>query len=164
MVLPTPVALAMLNAPVNPFKLVTADPEVKQVAQVRLPAASRASGPLALTAIVPVAFGIVIVLLPLLGVAKVRVFVTPPLVAVRLVLAPCRVRFCAIAPIVSGPLGVMVLTAKAPAMLTVAPLSLMMELPMVLLPVNLASWFVVPPGVDTLPPTPTQLPAVVQMS
>src|SRR5205823_7851535 len=44
------------------------------------------------------------------------------------------------------------------------PLSVMIESPMVWPAVNLASLLVVPPGVVTPPPTPLQLPAVVQTS
>src|SRR5882762_6140631 len=50
-----------------------------------------------------------------------------------------------------------------PLMVTVVPLSEIIESPMVWAPVNLASALVVPPGVVTPPPTPVQLPTVVQM-
>lgn len=170
-VLPLPVALAIVKAPVRPFKLSTAaappppPPLVTQVAQVILPLASMARGPLALTATVPVAFGNVIVLLVPLGVAKVNVLVVAPLVAVKLVVAaPCKVRFCVVEPIVMAALGVIVFTANVPATLTVVPLSVIIESPIVPLAVNLATRLAVPPGVVTPPPTPAQLPTVVHIS
>jgi len=85
----------MVRVPVSELRLTTPEPPPleRQVAQVRLPAASRARGPEAETAMVPVALGMVMVLAPPLGVAKVRALVTPPEVAVRLTLAPWRVRF-----------------------------------------------------------------------
>jgi hypothetical protein len=79
-----PVRLLTLETPAEP----PPPPLVRQVGQVRLPAASRAIGPVAETATVPVAFGMVIVLFELLGVAKVRLLVMPALVAVRLTVAP----------------------------------------------------------------------------
>lgn len=164
MVAPLPLAFAILKAPVKPFKLVTPLPASAQVGQVILPAESRVIGPLALTATVPLAFGTVIVLLLPLGVAKVKVLVMPPLVLLKLVLAPCKLRFWLVAPMVSAPVGVIVFTAKTPPILTVVPLSVIILSPMVWAPVNLGMVFVVPPLVVTPPPTPAQLPAVVQMS
>ncbi len=170
MVVPLPVLLAMVSAPVSPSTLSTAatppppPPLVTQVGQVRLPLPSRLIGPEADTATVPVAFGMVMVLLLVAGVANVSVFVTPLSVAVRLTAAPCNVRFWAWVPTVSAALGVMVLTLSVPPMVTVEPLSVMMESPIAWLPVNLAILFVVPPAVVTPPPTPAQLPAVVQIS
>ena len=170
MVLPEPLAFAIVSAPVSPFRLSTAatppppPPLVTQVGQVMLPAESIASGPLALTATVPVALGKVIVLLPPLGVANVREFVTPLSVADKVVTAPWSVRFCVVAPIVIAAPGVIEFTASVPPMVTVVPLSVIIESPIAWLPVNLARRFVVPPGVVTPPPTPEQLPTVVQIS
>lgn len=162
-VLPLPLALASVSAPVRPFNELTFDP-VEQVAQVILPLASIASGPLALTTRVPDAFGMVMVLLLLAGVAKVSVFVTPEAVLVRFTFAPCRVRSCALAPTVNAAVGVNVLTDRVPPIVTVVPLSVMIESPMAWPPVNLATLLVVPPLVVTPPPTPAQLPVVVQTS
>lgn len=61
-------------------------------------------------------------------------------------------------------MGVIVFTLRAPAIVTVLPLSLILESPIVLLPVNIASLPLVPPELVTPPPAPTQLPAVVQIS
>ena len=125
-----------------------------------------ANGPEAETAMVPVALGMVIVLLVVDGVAKVKLLVMLAFVLVKLVIAPCRVRFWVVEPMVRllPVVEVMLLTAKLPLMVTVVPLSVMMESPMALLLVNLASLLVTPPAVVTLPPTPTQLPAVVHRS
>lgn len=57
-----------------------------------------------------------------------------------------------------------VFAAKVPPTVIVVPLSVRIELPMVPLAVNLAIVPVVPPGVVTPPPTPAQLPTVVQTS
>jgi hypothetical protein len=59
--------------------------------------------------------------------------------------------------------GVMLLTLRVPAMDTVVPSSVMMLSPMPEPERNLDSLLIVPPGVETPPPTPTQLPAVVQI-
>jgi hypothetical protein len=56
-----------------------------------------------------------------------------------------------------------VLTASVPPTVTVVPLWLTTESPIAWLPLNNARFPVVPPDVVTLPPTPLQLPAVVQM-
>ena len=79
---------------------------VRHVAHVMLPAASSAIGPLAETAIVPEAFGKVNVLFAPLGAAKTRELVVAPAVSVRVVTAPCRVRFCDCEPTVNAPDGV----------------------------------------------------------
>src|SRR5664279_4451724 len=92
---------------------------VKQNGQVRLPAASRVSGPPAETATVPVALGMVMVLAPPVGVAKVSLLVVAPFVAVRLVKAPWRVRFWMVEPMVIAAVGIMVLTARIPLTVTV---------------------------------------------
>lgn len=139
-------------------------PVVRQVGQVRLPAESSAIGPDADTATVPLALGRVMVLFEPLGVAKIRLFVILPEVELRFTVAPCRVRFWPVEPTVRAAVGVIVLTLRVPPILTVVPSSLMIELPMVPELVNLAMVLVVPPGVVTSPPTPAQLPAVVQMS
>ncbi len=56
--------------------------------------------------IVPVSLGTLIVLLPLAGVTKFKVLVTPPDVAASEVEAPpCRVKVCPVAPIVKVPAG-----------------------------------------------------------
>ena len=66
-----PLPALMVSAPFSVFTLVTPPapppplPSVKQLAQLILPFASSCSGPLALTATVPVAFGIVIVFVSL---------------------------------------------------------------------------------------------------
>ena len=170
MVLPAAEALAMVSAPVRPFKLSTAawppppPPLVTHVGHDILPLASIASGPEAETASVPVAFGTVIVLLEPVGVAKVKVFVMPPEVAARLTAAPCIVRFWLVAPKVKAAVGEIVFTANVPPMVTTVPLSVMIESPIVWVPVNRAKAPTVPPEVVTPPPTPAQLPAVVQMS
>ena len=68
-------------------------PLVKQVAQLRLPAASRPRGPLADTATVPDAFGKVMVLLVTLGAANTKLFLTPAALALKLVLpSPWRLK------------------------------------------------------------------------
>jgi hypothetical protein len=56
-VAPEPEAFATLRAPVRPLTEVTPLPLIPQVGQLMLPLASRTIGPLALTAIVPLAFG-----------------------------------------------------------------------------------------------------------
>jgi hypothetical protein len=66
-------------------------------------------------------------------------------------------------PTVSAPVGVSVFTLNVPPIVTVLPLSVIIESPMVVPAVNLASLFVVPPAVVTPPPTPAQLPTVVHM-
>ena len=88
-----PLEFARVSVPVKPSSEATDVEVVAQVAQVILPAALIASGPLALTTKVPLASGIVIVLPVVVGVANVSVFVMPLLVEVRLVVAPCKVRF-----------------------------------------------------------------------
>ena len=88
MVLPTPLALASVKAPVRLLRLVTLELVVAHVGHVKLPFASSASGPAADTATVPVAFGMVMVLLLVAGVAKVSELVMPPEVLVRLTVAP----------------------------------------------------------------------------
>lgn len=66
MVAPEPLALATLSAPVSPFKEVTPLPAIEQVGQLRSPVVEfNTNGPEALTAKVPLAFGIVSVRLPL---------------------------------------------------------------------------------------------------
>jgi hypothetical protein len=60
--------------------------------------------------------------------------------------------------------GVMLLTLSIPAMDTVVPLSEMMLSPMPEPEMNLDRLPMVPPGVVTPPPTPAQLPVVVQTS
>ena len=127
-----------------------------------LPLASTAMGPEADTATVPVALGTVIVLLLPLGVAKVRALVKPLAVAVRLVeLPPCSNNVWLVEPIVIAAEGVIVLTVKIPPIVTVVPLSVMIESPIACAPVNLASLLVVPPVLVTPPvPTATQVPPV----
>ena len=61
----------MLETPADPPPL----PSVRQVGQDRLPRASIASGPVAETAMVPLAFGITMDLLEPDGVVKLRVLV-----------------------------------------------------------------------------------------
>lgn len=113
---------------------------------------------------VPVAFGIVIVLLLPEGVANTRLLVIAPDVACSEVLAlPCSVKDWPVDPIVIPADGVMVLTAKVPAIVTVVPLSVMIESPIAWLAVNLARVLVVPPDVVTPLPLPAQFPTVVQM-
>ena len=68
------------------------------------------------------------------------------------------------APMMAAAVGVMLLTLSVPAIDTVVPLSEMMLSPMAEPEVNLDSVPMVPPGVVTPPPTPTQLPTVVQTS
>ena len=162
-VLPAPLALAIASAPVKLFRLVTALP-VKQLGQVMLPAASMLSGLEALTTTVPVAFGTVIVLFEPLGVPNTKLLVMPELVLVKVVDVPCTSKLWPVEPIVKAPVGVMVFTANTPPMVTVLPLSVIIESPIVCEPVNLGIVLVVPPAVVTPPPVPTQLPAVVQMS
>src|SRR3954452_3240176 len=98
--------------PVRPLMSVTPavpppPPLVRQVGQVRLPAASRAKGPEAETATVPVALGIVIVLFEPDGVENTSELVIPELVAFRLVLAsPCKVKVWVEVPTVKEAVGV----------------------------------------------------------
>jgi len=94
----TPVAL--------PFPV----PVVKQSGQVIFPFTSKATTPLADTATVPDALGIVIILFPAPGAAKTKEFVTPADVSVREVTAPCSVRFWDCDPIVNAPDGVIALS------------------------------------------------------
>ena len=55
------------------------------------------------------------------------------------------------------------MAVKAADTATVVPLSVIEESPIVPEPVNLASAFVVPPGVVTPPPAPAQLPVLIQI-
>jgi hypothetical protein len=121
-VLPAGVIIIWLAVPakvMSPFKLLMCDtppdpppPLVKQVGQVRLPAASRLSGPLALTATVPLALGIVTVWLATAGPANTRVLVNEPLLALSEVLpSPWRVKVWVGVPTVRVAVGVIVLTA-----------------------------------------------------
>ena len=129
-----------------------------------MPLASRDSGPVADTATVPLLFGMVMVLPVPDGVAKLRVLVTPALVLLSVVLEPCKIKLCVVEPMVEAMVGLIVATLRLPPIATVVPLSVIIESPTALLLVNLAIVLAVPPGVVTLPPTPTQLPAVVQTS
>ena len=83
---------------------------------------------------------------------------------VNVVDAPWRVRLWVVAPMIAAAVGVMLLTLSVPAIDTVVPLSEMMLSPMAEPEVNLDSLPMVPPGVVTPPPMPTQLAAVVQTS
>ena len=156
-----------VTAPLIAFKESTAPPAppppVVQVVQVRLPLASMANGPEALTATVPLAFGNVMVLLEPLGVPKFRVLVKAPLVLEIATAAPCTVTFCAVTPNNKAAVGAIVLTAKVPLTVTVLPDSANSESPKLWLEVNLAKRPVVPPAVVTPEPEPAQLPTVVQM-
>ena len=156
---------ARVTAPLSVFSVVTA--LVMQVGQVKLPAASSASGPDALTATVPVALGIVIVWLAIAGVAKIKLLVKLPFLAESEVEAsPCSVNVWVGVPTVRVAVGVIVLTPNVPPTVTVPPLWLTSESPIVKpLPVNTASLPVVPPPpIAPVPPVPTQLPAAVQTS
>lgn len=82
---------AETGAKMTPVRL--PPPLVKQSGHVMSPAASSEMTPDAETATVPLALGSVIVLLPLEGVAKVNVLVTPVSVEVSEVVAPCNVKF-----------------------------------------------------------------------
>ena len=115
---PAPVALLSVSAPVKPLSESTTEPAptAAQVTQLMLPFASIASGPLALTATVPLAFGSVIVLFAPSGVAKTSEFVIPLAVALKLVLAlPCRLKLCPADPTIIAPVGVIVFAFKIPA-------------------------------------------------
>src|SRR5579862_1036888 len=139
-------------------------PLVRHVGQVKLPAASSLRGPLAETATVPLALGMVTVLLLLDGVAKTSALVTPPDVALSVVPpSPCKVKVWLEVPTVNVAVGVIVLTPSVPPIVTVEPLSVIMESPIELPEVNLATLLVVPPTVVTPPPTPAQLPILVQI-
>ena len=155
---------------ISPFKVLIWDtppepppPLVKQVEHVRLPAASKLSGPEAETATVPLALGRVIVLFERVGVANTKLLLMPPEVADKDVLpSPCKTSVWLAVPTVKVAVGVMVLTVSVPPIVTVLPLSEMIESPMAEPLVNLATLPAVPPAVVTPPPTPAQLPAVVQ--
>ena len=86
------------------------------------------------------------------------------MVLVNVVAAPWRVKLWVVAPMMAAAVGVIVLTLSVPAIDTVVPLSVMMLSPMAEPEVNLDSVPIVPPGVVTPPPIPTQLAAVVQTS
>ena len=121
----------------------------RQVGQVRLPVvASRTRGPDALTATVPLVLGSLIATLPLGAAARDRVVVKALVELLRM----------------KDPLLVLgTPTARLPAAVTVLPDSLRIELVMSKAAVYLAIRLTMPPPVVTAPPTPEQLPTVVQM-
>ena len=87
--------------------------------------------------------------------ANTKLLVKLPDLALRLVLAsPCSVKVCDGVPTVSVAVGVIVLTLKVPPTVTVEPLSLIIESPIAVPLVNLASLLVVPPKVVTPLPAP----------